>query len=170
MSTTTSQTHLLRIGEMADRTGVSERALRYYEELGLLVPAGHSPGGSRRYSEAEVARVLRIRELQQLLGLNLDEIRTVLSSEDRLEALRTAWREHEDAASRRTILTKSMEITTNLRQEVAGKLDRIQGFLANLDERMARNAQLQGELDGAEERPDGDPDVPVTARGRRSRR
>src|SRR5271165_6759045 len=106
MSTLTTEGRLLRIGEMAERTGVSERTLRYYEELDLLVPAGHSPGGSRRYSELEVARVLRIRELQQLLGLNLDEIRTVLAAEDRLEALRAAWHEHQDPESRRRILTK----------------------------------------------------------------
>jgi DNA-binding transcriptional MerR regulator len=150
MSTTTSEPKLLRIGEMAERTGVSERTLRYYEELGLLEPAGHSPGGSRRYDEAQVARVLRIRELQQLLGLNLDEIRTVLSAEDRLDALRAAWQEHEDPSSRRRILTKGMEISTNLRDEVAGKLAQIQAFLAQVDERLARYQQLQAELDESE--------------------
>ena len=150
MSTTTSDSPMLRIGEMAERTGVSDRTLRYYEELGLLAPAGHSPGGSRRYSEHEVARVLRIRELQQLLGLNLDEIRNVLAAEDRLDALRAAWQEHDDPGSRRRILTKGMEITTNLRDEVAGKLERIQSFLAELDERLARNRVLQAELDQAD--------------------
>ncbi|HMD46912.1 MAG TPA: MerR family transcriptional regulator [Acidimicrobiales bacterium] len=150
MSTLTTEGRLLRIGEMAERTGVSERTLRYYEEIGLLVPAGHSPGGSRRYGMAQVARVTRIRELQQLLGLNLEEIRTVLSAEDRLDALRAAWHEHEDLESRRRILAKGLEISTTLRQEVAAKLERIQAFLAQVDERLARNQQLTEELDELE--------------------
>ena len=61
-----------RIGEIADAAGVSTRTLRYYEELGLVSPSGHSPGGARRYSDADLARVLRIRELQDLVGFNLD--------------------------------------------------------------------------------------------------
>jgi DNA-binding transcriptional MerR regulator len=149
-----SAPRLLRIGEVAERTGASERALRYYEEIGLLAPAGHSPGGSRRYGEAEVARVMRIRELQSLLGMNLDEIRTVLAAEDRLDALRAAWHEHEDPESRRRILEKSTAISSTLRGEVAKKLERIEAFLAQLDERLARSDQLLEELDAASERPD----------------
>ena len=61
---------LLGIGAAAERAGVSERALRYYQQLGLLVPAC-TPGGLRRYSEDDLARVARIRELQALLGLDL---------------------------------------------------------------------------------------------------
>jgi DNA-binding transcriptional MerR regulator len=63
-----------RIGEVAEAAGVSTRTLRYYEELGLVSPSGHSPGGARRYSDADLARVLRIRELQHLVGFNLEAI------------------------------------------------------------------------------------------------
>jgi DNA-binding transcriptional MerR regulator len=52
----------VRIGELARRTGVSERSLRYYEEQGLLT-ASRTPGGHRDYPEPAVDRVLRIREL-----------------------------------------------------------------------------------------------------------
>jgi DNA-binding transcriptional MerR regulator len=52
----------MRIGELARRTGVSVRALRYYEEEGLL-PAERTPGGHREYPESAVARVRRIQEL-----------------------------------------------------------------------------------------------------------
>src|SRR5256885_15039558 len=81
-----------RIGEVAEAAGVSTRTLRYYEELGLLSPAGHSPGGARRYSDGDLARVLRIRELQQLVGFNLDEIKTIVAAEARLDELRTEFK------------------------------------------------------------------------------
>jgi DNA-binding transcriptional MerR regulator len=52
----------MRIGELARRTGVSERSLRYYEQQGLLA-AGRSPGGQRDYPEQAIDRVIRIQEL-----------------------------------------------------------------------------------------------------------
>lgn len=52
----------MRIGELADRTGVTTRALRYYEEQGLLT-AERSGSGQRHYAEAAVDRVGVIREL-----------------------------------------------------------------------------------------------------------
>lgn len=52
----------MRIGELARRTGVSERSLRYYEQQGLLVP-DRTPSGHRDYTEAAVDRVIHIQEL-----------------------------------------------------------------------------------------------------------
>ncbi|MGW3078410.1 MerR family transcriptional regulator [Kitasatospora sp. NPDC001132] len=52
----------MRIGELARRTGVSERSLRYYEQQGLLA-ARRTEGGHREYPEAAVDRVVHIQEL-----------------------------------------------------------------------------------------------------------
>ena len=52
----------MRIGELARRTGVSQRSLRYYEQQGLLM-AERTPGGHRDYPEDAVDRVIRIQEL-----------------------------------------------------------------------------------------------------------
>ncbi len=63
----------MRIGDLARRVGVSTRALRYYEEQGLL--ASHrTPRGQRTYSESAVERV---RLIQQLFGAGLSS-RTIL--------------------------------------------------------------------------------------------
>jgi DNA-binding transcriptional MerR regulator len=52
----------VRIGELAQRTGVSERSLRYYEARGLLA-AERTPGGHREYSDGAVDRVVLIQQL-----------------------------------------------------------------------------------------------------------
>ncbi|MGC4847108.1 MerR family transcriptional regulator [Micromonospora sp. DT15] len=66
----------MRIGELAKRTGVSERSLRYYEQQGLLM-ADRTPGGHRDYSEGAVDRVIRIQELFAA-GLNSTKITHLL--------------------------------------------------------------------------------------------
>ncbi len=81
----------LRIGEAAAQAEMSTRTLRYYQELGLLTPSGTTAGGARRYSDADVARLHRIRHLRDLVGFNLTEIGVVLSAEDRLAEIRREW-------------------------------------------------------------------------------
>ena len=164
---------LLRIGEAALRLGVSERALRYYEEIGLVVPTHRSPGGNRRYGEADLARVRRIRELQDLMGLNLDEIRTVLSTEDQLESLRAQWRASDAAGDRRRLLDEGIALTEPLRARVEAKRARLGAFLEELDERVARYRGLLAELGETPDAApgDGEPSPKVTpgrpARGAR---
>src|SRR5690349_23692655 len=66
----------MRIGELARRTGTTERALRYYEEQDLLRPA-RRPSGYREYVEADVRTVRNIRTLLAA-GLNTATIGEVL--------------------------------------------------------------------------------------------
>jgi DNA-binding transcriptional MerR regulator len=108
----------LRIGEAAARAAVSVRTLRYYEELGLLTPSAHSPGGARRYAEEDLARLARIRELKDLLGFNLDEVRAVLTAEDRLGSLRAAYHAEADHAAQQAIVAEAVEINTRLQAAV----------------------------------------------------
>ncbi|WP_436847163.1 MerR family transcriptional regulator [Streptomyces buecherae] len=64
------------IGELAKRSGVSTRSLRYYEQQGLLRPRRRA-SGYREYDDADVATVRRVRVLLAA-GLNTDLIREVL--------------------------------------------------------------------------------------------
>ncbi len=146
---TTGRPRLLGIGEAATRTGVSERALRYYQQLGLITPSGCTPGGLRRYSEDDLARVARLRDLQHLLGLNLEEIRTVLTNDDRLAALRREYRDDAtDAARRLEIIAEGLEVRSELRATVDGKLRALQAFLADLDGERDRLQRLLSEAGG----------------------
>jgi DNA-binding transcriptional MerR regulator len=130
---------LLGIGAAAARAGVSERALRYYQELELITPSGRTPGGMRRYSEEDLTRVARIRELQKLLGLNLEEIAVVLRSEDRIAKIRQAYRDKRTGASeRRRLAREGLAIQENLRAIVMAKRTALEAFLADVDAHIAR--------------------------------
>ena len=74
----------LQIGEVAERTGVTQRTLRFYEEKGLLRPPTRMDGGFRLYSEEDVKRVEHIRRLQDLLGVALAEIKEMVDAEETL--------------------------------------------------------------------------------------
>ena len=131
--------HLLGIGEAAARTGVSERALRYYQELELITPSGRTPGGMRRYSETDLARVTRIRELQSLLGLNLEEIAVVLRNDDRIGKIRELYHDRRTGlAERRRLARESLAIQEDLRAMVESKRLALDAFLADLDAHIGR--------------------------------
>jgi MerR family transcriptional regulator, repressor of the yfmOP operon len=138
---------LLGIGAAAARLGVSERALRYYQQLGLIRPAC-TPGGLRRYSTDDIARVTRIRELQDLLGLNLDEIAIVLSREDRMAQIRLTYHDERTSPSqRRQLIQESLSLQEGLRATVEAKRTALTDFLADLDARIGRSRKLLDESD-----------------------
>jgi MerR family transcriptional regulator, repressor of the yfmOP operon len=133
---------LLGIGAAAARLGVSERALRYYQQLGLIVPAC-TPGGLRRYSERDLARVGRIRELQAVLGLNLDEIAVVLRNEDRMAQIRLTYHDEHTSPDERQQLTREyIRLQEILRATVEAKRAALDAFLADLDARISRARDL----------------------------
>jgi MerR family transcriptional regulator, repressor of the yfmOP operon len=140
--------HLLGIGAAAARLGVSERALRYYQQLGLIDPASTTPGGLRRYSEGDLARVARIRELQTLLGLNLDEIAVVLRSEDRMTHIRLMFHDERTSQEERRRLTlECLALQEDLRGTVEAKRVALESFLADLDARIRRAKDLLAGFD-----------------------
>lgn len=74
----------MRIGELADETGVSAKAVRFYERVGLLPAPARTPGGYRDYGRDAITR-LRFIKSAQAIGLTLGEIREVLGWRDRGE-------------------------------------------------------------------------------------
>lgn len=76
--TDTKPQRKLKVGELAERTSKTVRALRLYEERGLLTPAERSQGGFRLYAEQSVERVSLIDRLQSV-GMSLNEISDLFS-------------------------------------------------------------------------------------------
>src|SRR5581483_11375829 len=117
---------LYRIGEIAEELGVSTRTLRYYEELGLVRPSEYSKGGSRRYLDADRERILRIRELQAVMGFNLQEIREILHADDRLAELRSEYARGVSPKRHRDILVEAARLNARTQEQVLAKIGVLQ--------------------------------------------
>nr|WP_230415867.1 MerR family transcriptional regulator [Micromonospora tarapacensis] len=76
---------LMQIGEVAERTGLSLRTIRYYEEVGLIVPSARSQGGFRLYTDADVDRLQVVKRMKPL-EFTLEQMRDLLAIVDRLSA------------------------------------------------------------------------------------
>ena len=72
----------VRIGELAERAGISAKAIRYYEQIGVLAPPARTASGYRDYGHATLGRLEFVRAAQAV-GLTLGEIRQVIAFRDR---------------------------------------------------------------------------------------
>jgi DNA-binding transcriptional MerR regulator len=134
---------LWRIGEVAKLTGVTTRTLRYWEELELLQPSSYRTSGERLYSPADVARVNRIKNLQELLGFSLAEVRTVLGTEDVdvLDRVRSELSAGDlDPRRHRDLLDEGIVANDQLLARLDDTLDRIRAFR---DERAAAAVRMR---------------------------
>lgn len=75
----------MRIGEVTERTSLSLRTLRHWEDAGLVAPSARTEGNFRLYTEKDVERLLLIRRMKPL-GYTLDEMRELLDVVDALAA------------------------------------------------------------------------------------
>jgi MerR family copper efflux transcriptional regulator len=69
---------MLQIGQVAEAVGLSLRTLRYYDEMGVVVPSGRSAGGFRLYTDADIDRIRVVKRMKPL-DFSLDEMRDVLA-------------------------------------------------------------------------------------------
>ena len=113
---------LIRVGELAMRTGKSTRAIRFYEERGLLFPQSRTTSGYRLYTPDSVKRIQWIDQMQSM-GLSISEIADVLGS----------LRDHETGPL----------FMTAIRRFYRERLDRTQNEIARL---MNLSKQLQSTL------------------------
>jgi DNA-binding transcriptional MerR regulator len=138
----------LQIGEVAERTGVTQRTLRFYEEKGLLQPPSRLEGGFRLYSEDDVSRVERIKRLQTLLGFTLAEIKEMVEAEEVKLQLKAAYRREAEVSERREKLARAIDVTKQQVALIDQKLAALVEMKTHLDQKLA---QYQGWVDALEE-------------------
>ena len=121
---TRADTATLHIGAVAERTGLSLRTLRHYDEVGLLTPSARSEGGFRLYTSADVERLLVIRRMKPL-GFTLEEMAELL------DAVVTRRRDPDDVAARDR-LADYLRSAEERREKLARTLGMADEFIALL--------------------------------------
>lgn len=125
----------LQIGEVAERTGVTQRTLRFYEERGLLKPPSRMDGGFRLYSEEDVQRVEQIKGLQRLLGLSLAEIKEMVEADEALKAIKAEYRREAQTEQKIEQIRQARAITEKQYAIVHQKLEQLQAMSDQLEKR-----------------------------------
>jgi DNA-binding transcriptional MerR regulator len=150
----------LQIGEVAERTGVTQRTLRFYEEKGLLTPPTRMEGGFRLYSEEDVQRVERIRQLQSLLGFALAEIKEMVEAEEIKGQIRAGWRQESDAAEKREKILKAQAVTEKQCMIIRQKVEQLQEMQAGLEHKLETYRGWLAQLETADtEAPSPEPEL-----------
>lgn len=136
---TSSEQHW-QIGEIAKQTGISDRTLRHYDEIGLLTPSARSDAGYRLYTKDDLARLQQIVALKNL-NLSLEQIADMLKN-PRTSAI--------------TLMESQMNTVRSQlaqTQELLSRLDRIIRFLksqnAGTGEEMLQAISLLNQIEKA---------------------
>ncbi|MFG6279285.1 MerR family transcriptional regulator [Microbacterium sp. 5K110] len=121
------QARPMQIGELAERTGLSIRTLRHYDEIGLLRPSARSEGGFRLYTPDDESRLLLIRRMKPL-GYSLEQMGELLAVVDgladapgdaalraRLDGIRA------EAAERRDALRRQLDAADEFLAQLAAR-------------------------------------------------
>jgi len=132
----------MQIGEVANRTGLSLRTIRYYEEMGLVVPSTRTPGGFRLYTDNDVARLQLIKRMKPL-DFSLEETKDLLVTLDALESADSAaGREelvgrlemyHDAAKARVAAVREQLAVAEGFATDLRGEIAR--------QRRVARNSR-----------------------------
>jgi MerR family transcriptional regulator, repressor of the yfmOP operon len=143
----------LRIGEVAERVGVTTRTIRYYEELGLLGSGSErSKGAHRLYDEADVARLQELIRLRDLLGLSLEELVQLAEAEEARAALRGRWHEDPSDEERLRIVEEAAVLVERQLELVRGRQATLAEFAAELEEKLKSLRKRRRELRRASSR------------------
>ena len=114
------QGRMMHIGEVAERTGLSLRTIRHYDEVKLLPPSGRTEGGFRLYTESDVERLVHIRRIAPL-GFTLEETTDILR----------ILNDEESVTEPNEYLTRAQEA----REKLARKLRQADELIADLNAR-----------------------------------
>ncbi|MEO8953313.1 MAG: MerR family transcriptional regulator [Ktedonobacteraceae bacterium] len=137
---------LYTIEQVATRTGFTKRTLRYYEEVGLLPPTGRTEGNYRRYSEDDMQRLERIKNLRDLLGFSLTDIRELLEADDERDQIKVAYQNETDTMAKIAQLDRADEIIHSQLHLIEQKLTGLEQMRAMLLAKMERHNKKRQDL------------------------
>ena len=139
---------LLKIQEVSAETGLTTRAIRYYEELGLLEPAARSEGAYRLYDASDLERLRTIKELRDEAGFSLAAIGQLLEDDAARERNRERFRTSHDPTERRALILDARDRVDRQIETLEAKAARLAEMISAARDRRAHLDEHLAELDG----------------------
>lgn len=119
----------MHIGELAERTGLSLRTIRHYDQIGLLTPSGRSEGGFRLYTEDDHDQLMLIRRMKPL-GYSLEQMGDLLRALESVRSGDSSSADGEDA------MTQFLDDANERREKLAQQLAAADEFIDQLRSRI----------------------------------
>src|SRR5438067_12844233 len=138
--------NVFTIEQVAARTGLTKRTLRYYEEVGLLPPTGRTEGNYRRYNEEDIQRLERIKKLRDLLGFSLADIRKLLNAEDERGQIKVAYQHETEAAAKIAQLDRADELIRIQLHLIEQKMEGLEQMRSGLLSKLERHQYSREDL------------------------
>jgi MerR family transcriptional regulator, repressor of the yfmOP operon len=148
MTETTIDERLYKIGEVAEDVGVTQRTIRYYEELGLLgADRARLKGSHRLFTDADIARLRELVRLRMLLGLSLDELTQLAEAAHVSQYLRARWETSTEDAERAEIIEAAIPNVERQLDLVHARQRSLAEFEAELTDKLTRMRERLAHLD-----------------------
>lgn len=138
----------LKIDDVARETGLTKRAIRYYEEIGLFRPNQRSEGGYRLYTNEDVQELRRVVDIKEVLGFSLQEIQQFLELGKRIEAYRRVYSQATDPAVKRQDVKEMREALEQQLQMVEAKMRKMTAFQQEVRTMLAQLQQIEEKMEG----------------------
>ena len=135
-----------RIGEVAERTGLTQRTLRFYEEKGLLDPPSRMEGGFRLYSDEDIQRIDHIVQLKQLLGFSLADIKEMVDAEAVLHELREQYKQESNRSTRLERVKQAIRLIKGQATVIDQKIEQLEQMRTKWHARLQHYREHYGEL------------------------
>lgn len=126
---------MYRIEEIARTSGLTKRAIRYYEEIGLLAPPERTDGGYRVYTDAHVARLAEIVTIRDTLGLSLQQIQEFVALKEQVDSVLGVIRGRPATADRPRELQTLKVLLDRQRALIDQQIDKVRAIQADTDAR-----------------------------------
>ncbi|KEK25542.1 MerR family transcriptional regulator [Bacillus gaemokensis] len=134
---------MYKIDEVTKQVGLTKRTLRYYEEIGLIHPPERSEGNIRLYTDDDIARIKKIVEAKEVLGITLQEMQHFLSLKERMEQRRNS-----DNPRDREVIQDIRDMLESQVQTLDIKMKQMQRVKAELENSLDRASKFLEETKG----------------------
>jgi MerR family transcriptional regulator, repressor of the yfmOP operon len=129
----------LKIDDVAKKTGLTKRTIRYYEQIGLIYPPERSEGKTRLYTEEDVERLKKVIDARDVLGFSLQELKDYIEFKERIDSYQKDYKhsaDKEQKLEKVKQIQSRLEVQLNIMDEKIKKMKDFQSEMNSLHQRV----------------------------------